>query len=214
MSNAVFPVMDGLRWNIIRQPAYNTKVQRAVSGKEYRAAFMQYPLMSYTLAYDLLRDTAANQELQQLCGFFLARQGSYDTFLFTDPVDSLATLEPFGTGTAGGQTVFPLYRTFGAGGFTAADYVQNPYTAAGFHIYDNGVEIVQGAGAGKYTINSTGVVTFGTAPANGNPLTWSGAFYYRCRFLADTLDFNNFMTSMWDLNQLKFIGSLQNKVGT
>ena len=34
----------------------------------------------------------------------------------------------------------------------------------------------------------TGVVTFSTPPAVGAVLTWTGSFYYLCRFSEDTLD--------------------------
>ena len=209
MSNAIFPALIGLKWDIVKRPTYNTKIQRAVSGKEYRAAFMQTPVWNFTLGYDLLRDAAAYLELQTLCGFFLARQGSFDSWLYTDSNDWSVTAEAFGTGD-GADTTFQLSRAYGAGGFTASDYVQNVNTLTG--IYDNGTPVAQGAGAGKYTIDANGLVTFGTAPVAGHALTWTGTFYYRCRFMADALDFNNFMSGMWDLKQLQFLGSPQNKV--
>lgn len=209
MSNVVFPSLPGLQFDIVKQPMFNTKVQRAVSGKEYRAAFMQYPLYTFTLAYDLLRDAAAFQEFQKLLGFFNARQGSFDSFLFLDATDSAAASQNFGTGT-GTATAFPLRRTYGAGGFTANDLVQNVLTITS--VFDGTHNVPPGAGAGNYTVDSVGTVTFGTAPGAGNAITWNGTYYYRCRFVADTLDFNQFMNGLWELKQLQFIGSPQNKV--
>jgi len=208
MSSAIFPVLPGLQFDVVKQPMFNTKIQRSVNGKEYRAAFMQYPLYTFTFAYDLLRTAASFSELQELVGFFNARQGSYDNFLFLDPVDSTVSSQQFGTGD-GNTTTFQLARTYGYAGFTADDVVQNPGTNA---VYDNGNAVTYGAGAGNYTMGSTGIVTFGTAPVAGHTLTWTGSFYYRCRFVEDTLDFNNFMSGMWDLKQLSFVGSPQNKV--
>jgi uncharacterized protein (TIGR02217 family) len=188
---------------------FNTKIQRAASGKEYRAAFMLTPLTTFKLPYEFLRDASSNLEVQQLVGFWRARLGSFDSFLHTDPADCVVTDQNFGTGT-GSAAVFPLIRTYGAGGFTADDFVQNVNSIT--NIKDNGTPVVQGAGAGKYTIDSLGNVTFGTAPTAGHALTWSGAYYYRCRFLVDTLDYRNFMVGLWDLSQLQFIGAPQNKV--
>ena len=209
MSQAVLPALIGIKWDIVRKPAYNTKIQRAVSGKEYRAAYMQYPLVSFTLAYDVLRDASAYLELQTLCGFFLARQGSYDSFLYTDPNDKEVIDEVFGVGT-GAQTTFQLIRTYGAGGFTAVDTVENVNLIT--EIADDGTPVPEGSGSPHYTLGSTGIITFSAAPTAGHVLTWSGTYYYRCRFLADTLDFANFMSGFWDLKQLQFIGSPQNKV--
>lgn len=214
MSNSALPLMPGLTWPMVKQPSFNTKVQRAVSGKEYRAAFMQYPLYTFTLSYSVLRDGllpdgVTYAELATLAGFYLARQGSFDSFLYTDPSDNLVTAQQFGTGD-GVTTLFPLKRTYGAGGFTADDLVQNVNAITG--IYDNGTPVVQGAGPGKYTIDSSGNVTFGTAPVAAHVLTWTGAYYYRCRFVRDSVDFSGFGNKLWDLKQLQFVGSPQNKV--
>ena len=208
MSNAIFPVMLGLQYDIVKQPMFSTKIQRAVSGKEYRAAFFQYPLYTFTFAYDLLRDAATFQELQKVMGFFNARQGSFDNFLFLDPSDSIVTAQAFGTGD-GVTANFPLIRTYGNGGFTANDLCQN---VTSNQVYDNGAPVTYGAGAGNYTLSTAGVVQFGTAPTANHTLTWTGVFYYRCRFVSDTLDFNNLMSGLWDLKKLDFIGSPMNKV--
>ena len=221
MSNVVFPVLPGLTWPFVKQPMFQTKVQRAVSGKEYRAAFMQYPLWTYTLYFNFLRDLVSLPELQELMGFFNARQGSFDNFLFNDPDDYTVTDQLFGVGTAGGQTVFPLVRTLGAGGFTANDLVQNVHAMV--NVKDNGSTIPPTSGSPHYTIDSVGNITFSAAPTSGHTLTWSGTFYYRCRFLQDVQDFGKIMMNpagggIWDLNgtssnaYLQFIGSPQNKV--
>ena len=209
MSQGIFPALPGLSWPVTKTPMFSTKIQRAVSGREYRAAFYQYPLYTFSISYEVLRDRAAFLEQQELLGFFLARQGSFDDFLYTDPNDNAVTAQNFGTGT-GSATVFPLVRTFGAGGFTENDLVQNVNAITG--IYDNGVAVVQGAGAGNYTIDSLGNVTFGTAPVSTHALTWTGTYYYRCRFLADTADFSQLMSGLWELKKLEFLGALSNKV--
>ena len=209
MSQAIFPVLPGLTFDIVKQPRFSTKIQTAVSGKEYRAAFYNYPLYTFSFAYDLLRDTAAFQELQKVMGFFNARKGCFDNFLFDDTTDDTAATQSFGTGD-GVTANFQLARTYGNGSFNASDLVQNYNVITS--VFNNASNIAPGAGAGKYTVSNTGMVTFGTAPAANATITWNGTFYYRCRFVSDTLDFNLFMASMWDLKKLDFIGSPQNKV--
>lgn len=58
----------------------------------------------------------------------------------------------------------------------------------------------------KYTINSTGRITFGTAPpATGSPpIQITTGFYYRCRFKQDTTDFEEFMNRLWGAKKLMF----------
>ena len=115
MSNAVFPTMKGMTWNVVRKPVFNTKVQTATSGKELRAAFWSYPQWHYSVHFEFLRQYNGNVELETLCGFFLARQGSFDSFLWTDPTDSTVTNQTFALGD-GLTTSFTLARTWA--GFT------------------------------------------------------------------------------------------------
>ncbi len=96
MSNAVYPTLTGLTFNVKKSPQFHTETQRAVSGMEARAAFMAYPLWTFGLSYDMLRrgtfQGAAYTEFDNLVGFFAARRGSYDSFLFTDPEGHLVGL--------------------------------------------------------------------------------------------------------------------------
>ena len=212
MSNTIFPVLAGLGWSVKKTPTFKTLVGQAVSGMEVRQALMQFPLWEFELTYEILRDNPAQQnptapynELKTLGGFYLARQGMFDDFLFDDVTDDTVTSQSFGTGD-GATTNFQLVRSWG--GFS--EPVMNPNVITG--VYDNGTPVTQGSGAGKYTVNSTGLITFGTAPAATHVLSWTGTFYYRCRFASDTTEFEEFMSNMWLLKQLQFIGSPMNKV--
>lgn len=202
MSNAVFPSLPGLGWSVGKYPVWNTKTQRSVSGKEVRTAFMSYPLWQFALSYEVLRAASAYAELQSLLGFFNARQGAYDSFLYTDPNDNSVTDYQFGTGD-GTTVAFQLTRAYG--GFI--EPVMNVNTLT--NIKKAGVAQSNPA---DYTIGSTGLVTFTTAPAIGAALTWTGSFYFRVRFLQDTAEFKEFMKNLWELNKLEFIGATGNKV--
>lgn len=192
MSNAVFPTLPGLMFPIKKKPNFSSDVQRSVSGREVAAAFMAYPIWDWELSYELLRETAS--EFQSLVGFFLARKGRFDTFLFSDPSDCTATGQSFGTGN-GATTAFQLSRSLG--GFSEPVYDLNGAPA----IYDNGVLKVAGT---DYTVNSTGVVTFTVAPAAGHSLTWTGAYYWRVRFQEDSTEFEQFMVKLWSAGKVSF----------
>lgn len=206
MGNAVYPTLPGLTLPIGRKPSFKTQAQRSVSGRELRATMQQYPLVTFSLKYEFLRDTLATPEVDTLVGFFLARRASFDSFLFSDPDDNAVTGMSFGAGN-GSTKVFQLSRAFGAGGFTFAEPVQNLNGTPSIYV----AGVLKAAGT-DYTISSTGLVTFVTPPANAAALTWTGSYYYRCRFLQDELDMSKFMHALWENKSVEFIGAIGNKV--
>lgn len=132
MSNSVFPTLPGLTLNVVKQPEFVTTVKRSVSGREYRAAYLQYPLWNLHLTYEFLRSGNRGADLKTLAGFFLSMRGQWDSFLFTDPEDCAVTDQPIGTGD-GATTQFQLVRAFGAGGFTFVEPVQNVNVLTGIY---------------------------------------------------------------------------------
>lgn len=200
MSNAVFPSLPGLSWGVQRTPEFTTVIQQAPTKREVRVSLSAYPLYAFTLSYEFLREAGSFDELRTLCGFFLQRRGAFDSFLYSDPTDNAVVDEQFGTAD-GVQTTFQLTRSFG--GF--AEPVQNVNTLTNIKI--NGV--VQSSG---YSVSGTGLVTFTSAPASG-AITWSGSFFYRCRFLDDSAEFEAFMKDLYELKKIQFIGATGNKVG-
>jgi uncharacterized protein (TIGR02217 family) len=207
MSNAVFPIaLPGLSvTSPIVAPRFNTKAQGAVSGRETRAAFMQYPLWDITVGYEFLRTSVVLPELNTLVGFFGARKGSWDSFLILLPEDNACTDMAFATGD-GVTRVFQLTRSRGAGGFAFSEPVMNVLALTNIKAAGS---VVSGA---TYSIGSTGLVTFITAPANGALLTWTGSYYFRCRFLQDTVEFARFMSNLWDAKKVQMVGAPGNRV--
>jgi uncharacterized protein (TIGR02217 family) len=193
MSNAIYPTLPGITFKVIHAPRFKTQIDETASGREYRQALMVYPRVRTVLQYEFLRNRSAADELQQLVGFFKARKGSYDSFLFNNPDDNTATAQQFGTGD-GVTTSFQLLRTLG--GFAEPVYDLNGVP----QIYKAGV--LQGAG---YSINSAGLVTFTAAPTAGQVLTWSGAYYWRNRFLNDEQEFEKFMQQLWQAGRVEML---------
>ena len=193
MSNAVFPILPGLAWDVVKRPTFSSIVQRAASGREVRAALWSYPIWVWKLTYDLLRDDATN-ELRTLMGFFLARQGSFDSFLYSDPSDNSVTAQSIGAGT-GALKTFQLVRALG--GFVEPVFDVNGTPT----IKVNGVTQTTPA---QYSINSTGLVTFVTAPASGATITADFSYYFRCRFKEDMAEFTNFASKLWAARTIEF----------
>lgn len=206
MSNAVYPVLQGLAMNVSRTPVWNTNIQQTVSGRELRGSYQLYPLYEFDLSYEFVRDGAQGTEFAQLTAFYLARQGAWDNFLFTDPSDNAVTTMAFGTGD-GSTRAFQLTRSFGAGGSAFVEPVQNVNGTPS--IYVNGTLKTAGT---DYTISSTGLVTFTVAPAAAAALTWTGNFYYRCRFLDDRLQFTRIYVGFWEIRKATLRGSPANYV--
>ncbi len=202
MSNSVFPTLAGLKWDSTRSPTFNTLVHRSASGREMRAALMLYPLWNFSLSYEVLRTGGGLTELQTLAGFFLARKGQYDSFLYNDPTDNTVTAQQIGVGD-GATKKFQLIRSW-------ASFFEPVMNINGTpSIYIGGILKTP---ITDYTIDTAGMITFVAAPANAAAITWSGSYYYRVRFNADMAEFNQFMKDLWELKKLEFVGSVGNKV--
>jgi uncharacterized protein (TIGR02217 family) len=199
----IFPALPGLAWSVTKTPTFQTRVQRAVSGRELRALDYPYPLWQFALVYDFLRDnpSAGYDELRTLLGFFMLCQGAFGTFLFQDPSDFQVTGQQIGIGDAS-TVVFQLQRAMGAtlsgGGFLEPIVAPNVVSA----IYFDGITQAPAA----YSVDSTtGLVTFGSPPGSGLIITADFTYYFRCRFVEDKYDFENFMFRLWQLKKLTFI---------
>ena len=199
----IFPSLPGLAWSVTKTPTFQTRIQRAVSGRELRALDYPYPLWQFTLVFDLLRDnpTAGYDELRTLMGFFMLCQGSFGTFLFRDPSDHRVTSQQIGIGNAS-TTIFQLQRAMGStlpgGGFL--EPIVAPDVVSG--LYLDGIT----QSPGSYSVDpETGLVTFSTAPGSGLIITADYSYYFRCRFVDDSYAFENFMFRLWQLKKLTFI---------
>jgi uncharacterized protein (TIGR02217 family) len=191
MSNAIFPTFPGLAWSVYKAPEWSTSIQRAVSGKEVRRADRARPIWQFSMSYEFLRGGNLFTEYQRLLAFYNARQGSFDSFLLSDPSDSATTAQPIGIGNGVSRT-FQLVH--------AIDTWTEPVGYA-----PAPTVLLNGVATSAFT--SDGVsVTLTTAPAAGVVITWTGAFYYRVRFAKDTMEFEQFMKDFWLLKKCDLVG--------
>lgn len=201
MSNAVFPTFRGLTWDVKKRPNFGTIIQTGASGREVRVTKRMNPIWEFELSYSILDDNfidaSGYSELRNLVGFYLQRQGAFDSFLYMDPSDNSVAGQAIGTGD-GVATTFQLVRNFG--GF--AESMQNIQGSPQIFI----AGVLQLASA--YSVSATGLVTFTSAPASGAAITAGFSYYYRVRFKEDVQEFNEFLNNLWEAQQVKFISVL------
>jgi uncharacterized protein (TIGR02217 family) len=198
MSSAIFPQLAGLEYPVTRTPiGGRTLIQTSVSGLENRVALWSAPRWQWTLSFNFLRDDA-NDEFRTLLAFFLARQGSYDSFLFEDIDDNAVTGQAIGVGD-GVTTAFQLVRSLG--GYAEPVLAPNVVSAV----------TVAGEPIGSaYSVNANGgMLTLAVAPLAGATVAADFTWYWPVRFLADQYDFAKFMNRLWEQKKLDFI-SLKN----
>ena len=223
MSDALYPVnLPGLRWDIVRTPEFKTQVYEALSGAERRIRHRPLPKRHIELSYEVLREYSRNTDLQTLQGFYLARSGPWDSFLFHDPYDGQVTNYQFAVAD-GVKTDYQLTRPFGA----VVEAVHNPeptlYVGSvwfpaigndadfwpqpdGMWSQDDQYDVSTSA----YTLLPNGIVRFTTAPAAGKKLLWTGRFNYRARFDGDTFDSKEFLQRFFSMGKVAMVMSLQN----
>lgn len=190
MSNLVFPALPGISIERSRSPYWDSKVQRSVSGKAVGFTAYTYPLWKYKLKFEFLR-AGSQAEMQAIAGLFNRVYGQADTFLFMDDDDCTATDQTIGVGDGTTKT-FRLTRTYGS-------FIE-PLAKAG--TIDN--VKVDGSAVTGYT-EANGVLKLASAPAIGKPVTWSGKFYFRCRFSTNAIDFDRFLWQLWKANSVEFM---------
>lgn len=198
MTLPIFPTLPGQGWSVKKSPKLSTIVKGHVSGREVRAAKYARALYNFELTFNALDSSGANlglvaNSLQQLMGVYLAARGQFGTFLYVDPSDNIAGNAPFGTGD-GVTTVFTLQRAMGA-------YLEPaPYVTSLGSVTANGLAVA----SGSYSLTAPNTLTFLSAPAGGAALAATFGFAFQCRFSDDTLEFENFMSGLWQVSSLKF----------
>jgi|SRR5581483_9043025 len=178
-----FPVKYTLQWDTVKHDA--------ISGKRIRFPNWTFPIHKYDVPIEGLRTDATLLEWQELVGFINLVQGAAQLWAYNDPNDNAVTNQGFGEGD-GTTTAFQLVRAMG--GFAEPVFLIN------------GTPTIKVAGTTTtaLSVSAYGVVTFNTPPANGAALTWSGSFYWPCRFDDDTTDMSQFVFNIFEAKSLKF----------
>ncbi|HFB6717545.1 TPA: DUF2460 domain-containing protein [Neisseria gonorrhoeae] len=194
MGNAVFPEFPGLKWGRKKTAVWSTGTQKSASGREFRTAYYTYPQWRFSLSFEVLRTKASVNELEKLAGFFNARKGSFESFLYEDPADNAVTDQPVGN-TVQGVARYQLVRSMGGFIEPVSAVKERPAVKVGGTVLAYGRD---------YTVTDKGVLVFNTPQPPGRPITWTGGFYFRVRFTSDTVDFENVLGSLWAAKKIEF----------
>jgi uncharacterized protein (TIGR02217 family) len=213
VSDVLFPELPGLEWDLSKKPIFNTKIMESVNGRELRASYQAVPKYEISLSFAFLRESKGRNELQQLESFFHERRGAFDSFLFKMPDDSDYACTFAGDGT---MTSFQLYKQMHTSQIPLAHTQEfeseDPLMWANDLDQLMWTDLNERMWETQYSISKNGFITLPVPLAEGDTLTVSGTFYYRCRFADDEQQYTNFMNKLWKASKVEMIGSLGNKV--
>lgn len=188
-----YPVLPGLGFSVIRRPVFGSLIRTSPSLREVGSLKVSSPLKEFELTYEVLRASASLPELQQLEELFLLSRGSYDYFLFTDPIDNAVTASQIGTGD-GTNTTFVLGRNVGPSYYEAISYLDQltSLTLAGSAVDPS-----------AYTFVAPNILQFNTAPAAGQVLLAGFTHAYLCRFSEDEITYEQFCSNLYSVGSVK-----------
>lgn len=173
MSTEPYPDLIGLTFPVSQKPTFSTNVQGHTSGRETRTSYYENPIWEFTLSYDYLPNPAIkDSDYKKLVGFFLARKGSFETFLFYNRDDQNVVDGFIGTGD-GVTASYPFAKEWGSWvepvgfvdtGSTVNVYVRDTETgtiAGGTHLFT--LSHIPLSPADVYTVTVGGAVLTPTA---------------------------------------------------
>lgn len=195
MSTQVFPTLQGLTFNIERSHEWSSEVMESVSGKETRVAYWSAARYTWKLTFEFLRASTTFSEFQNLWGFYSARQGRYDSFLFQDDTDNTAVGASLGSGD-GSNKAFQLRRQFG-GSSAINEPILAPNAVTRVTIGGSSVSTSQFT-VGAWGSSVPGIITFSTTPGNGVAIGANFTYYFPVRFDIDASSFVEFMSKLWE----------------
>jgi len=210
MSSEIYP--DAVRWlayTVVKTPEFSTVNQRAVSAAETRLVNWQNPIWHWELTYAVIRDQLGNispdlthTDLRTLMGFYMARQGMFDDFLYSDPNDNTVTPDDqeLVVVSAGGILYTPIQRLMGGQFYEDVTDLDGPLA-----LYANAILQVQtvdynliGPGVALDGFSFAGLVAQWINPPAA-PVTAAFSFFFRARFDVDKVAFEEFVNQLWTL---------------
>jgi len=190
MSDAVYPVLPGLTFDVGKQKEFVTLIQRSIGGNETRAGYYTEPITHWKLTYSFLEAA----DYTTFVNFFNARCGALQSFLFSDPTEDQAVKLSIGAGT-GSEEHFQINRMKEGAAYTTNVGMPAPL------VYVGGVLRTT-----NYSIGTDDIITFTSPlPGTGIIVSWSGNLYHRVRFGTDLMDLNSFMYQLWEAQEVDLV---------
>lgn len=194
MSNKVFPEFQGWSVNKTKTPLWKTNIYEAESGVETRIQKWSFPRYKMALTFNFMTDNKIQSinltkgDLERLQGFFNSVGGPFEDFLYRDDVENTVENQVFAVSN-GTTKSFQLVRSLPNWVEAVTGMVEPP------KIFVDGVE------TSDFTFDAQGVVTFNESPGSiENPatLSWSGNYYFRCRFEDDEIELTRTWDGLWE----------------
>lgn len=198
----------GVTWDATKRPTFNTRLDDAPNLRDVSAALARFPRWEFEINFPFLPDDKVDAELAatplKYCeGFFCSQRGRHGLWLFRDPKDNAVVAGPLirtsdgGQGGDGACTDFWLGRDIGG-------QFQEPIgqldTAPGYRLDVDGVAVA----AADYTFLAPNRISFDTAPADGALPSWTGGYFFVCRFMDDMADLKRFAGDLWEWQKVGF----------
>jgi uncharacterized protein (TIGR02217 family) len=159
-------------------PRYSTSIVTTVSGHERRNANWAMARGRWNVAHGLKK----REQVAALIAFFRARRGRAYGFRYKDWTDYQALAQALGVGD-GSRKIFQLVKHYPSGGVAESRVIAKPVVGT-VTLYRDGLEATSG-----WTVDTTtGLVSFGTAPAVGIQVTADFTFDVPVRFDSDQMD--------------------------
>jgi uncharacterized protein (TIGR02217 family) len=187
-----FPTV--LSYRALGGPAFSTTINEGFSGYEQRNRNWANSRARWTVSLQTPSEFGADRHrfIELLETFFLTVSGRADAFRLKDHKDYTARSQQIAIGN-GSQTAFQLIRTYTVAGRsyvrTVAKPIAPPATDYRGSVLSNTVKVYKNAAlqpASAYTLNATtGVFTFGVAPAPGDVISADFDFHHPVRFDSD-----------------------------
>ena len=168
-----------ISWGAEFTPEFQTNIAVTGSGDEYRDIKWANGKLSFQVAH-LIKE---QYQADWIIAFFRLCRGKGHTFRFQDRSDHRVEASQFGVGDDS-TTVFGLYKAYNDGLETLYRRIVLPDPDEPLTIFNDGSPV----DSMDYSIDYVGgVVTFNTAPAMDEVLTWTGRFDIPCRFGLDKI---------------------------
>jgi len=176
---AVFPTSPEYGYPVVFTPVWNTLKSGYENGSEQRRQKWLYPKYDITIRFNALTEADA----KTIYEFYMARNGSYESFYFFDPY----AFNHVGLYVGTGDGVEDIFDIPGKSTSVYTHYENGDVVTSGF-------SVLTGGGDGE-----ADRIDYTTAPPAGTIITidFTGYLRAKVRFKDDAMDRNNFTTNLF-----------------
>ena len=212
----VFPFLPVQGFPVHKRPVFTSWQHRSVTGKQYQTFRQVYPNWQFELQYaqdSWLREQTQNivlfspnspyVEFETISQLFLSCQGKFGEFYYDDLEDDSRLGEDIGVGDSSTQH-FRISRTWGSGALARIEPVGGINLGGITNVYLNGGAAISPS---LYTVTNDldgSHLNFITPPGSGVVITMDFSFYYRCRWMDDVEQYDQWARNLWNFGKCSF----------